>query len=562
MNFDKSVVDGWKTLNPIGCFGELSIPTVFGNELSYYEKLCRVVEELDKVLHDVNLLHGEYVFLEGMFNQLKSYVDDYFKNLDVQTEINIKLDNMLANGDFDALFSAILMHSTYAFESYEDIPANFSFAENSKVITKNGFYEVSNSNNGLGIAFGNVFLNPVGDVLNITAVPHGDIGATINAAMSLFKNIYIPAGTYVSMTPIDMVSNVNIYGDGESSVITSQNDFLHAEQATGFSIFNLRINGNGTNNGIVFQALTANSRVTRSNIKNIWLHYFKKAIVINSATGYNYFDQIRITSIGSNGIGISIGENNTAKLAPNYIYFNNLQVENINNGNEIECGIKITRGQYIEFNGCDFANFINNTVAYIDAIYQLSDIKFQNCVFFSFKKAMFIQRSTTSAFSFISVLGCTFIGYNADSVGIDCQPTNLLRMIMEGVKFGESAYTYFIFNDKVTLDIECQSFQGSPFSYCTLPANYKCPVNWNFAGKVTIKEIKPTDGVQTLVVGSSGSWEKIANAKLKWGFMPFNSTDKGTFTRPNLNTPANTANITFTPDPSNLNPITVFFEIM
>lgn len=104
MNFDKSVVDGWKTLNPIGCFGELSIPTVFGNELSYYEKLCRVVEELDKVLHDVNLLHGEYVFLEGMFNQLKSYVDDYFKNLDVQTEINIKLDNMLANGDFDALF--------------------------------------------------------------------------------------------------------------------------------------------------------------------------------------------------------------------------------------------------------------------------------------------------------------------------------------------------------------------------------------------------------------------------------------------------------------------------
>ena len=42
---------------------------------------------------------------QDAFNDLKSYVQDYFKNLDVQEEINNKLDSLVANGYFDSFLN-------------------------------------------------------------------------------------------------------------------------------------------------------------------------------------------------------------------------------------------------------------------------------------------------------------------------------------------------------------------------------------------------------------------------------------------------------------------------
>ena len=97
------------------------LPLVYDNSLSYYELLCKVVDYLNKTMEDVNTavedvenLNSAFGSLENHVNasetallqaytDLQNYVNSYFNNLDVQQEINNKLDAMAEDGTLDAL---------------------------------------------------------------------------------------------------------------------------------------------------------------------------------------------------------------------------------------------------------------------------------------------------------------------------------------------------------------------------------------------------------------------------------------------------------------------------
>lgn len=68
------------------------------DSLNTYELLCKVVEYLNNVIDTTNTMGTQTEELTNAFNELKSYVDNYFTNLDVQTEINNKLDEMAQDG--------------------------------------------------------------------------------------------------------------------------------------------------------------------------------------------------------------------------------------------------------------------------------------------------------------------------------------------------------------------------------------------------------------------------------------------------------------------------------
>ncbi len=61
------------------------------------------LNEFNKVLNSWESLQKNFNNLQDAFNDLKKYVQDYFKNLDVQDEINKKLDEMYANGNLSEL---------------------------------------------------------------------------------------------------------------------------------------------------------------------------------------------------------------------------------------------------------------------------------------------------------------------------------------------------------------------------------------------------------------------------------------------------------------------------
>lgn len=93
----------YKTLKPFRLWCQKVLPLVYDDSLSYYELLCKVVDYLNKTMEDVETLHGDVTNLYTAYEKLQSYVNNYFSTLDVQEEINNKLDDMVNDGTFDVI---------------------------------------------------------------------------------------------------------------------------------------------------------------------------------------------------------------------------------------------------------------------------------------------------------------------------------------------------------------------------------------------------------------------------------------------------------------------------
>lgn len=95
----------YRELQPFRYWCQKVLPLVYDDSLSYYELLCKVVDYLNKTMEDVETLHGDVTNLHTAYEQLQNYVNNYFSNLDVQEEINNKLDEMVNNGTFSRLLN-------------------------------------------------------------------------------------------------------------------------------------------------------------------------------------------------------------------------------------------------------------------------------------------------------------------------------------------------------------------------------------------------------------------------------------------------------------------------
>ena len=73
--------------------------------LTDYQLISKVVEYLNQVITSQNGLVDDMNDLETAFNTLKDYVDHYFDNLDVQEEVNTKIDAMVEDGTFDTIIN-------------------------------------------------------------------------------------------------------------------------------------------------------------------------------------------------------------------------------------------------------------------------------------------------------------------------------------------------------------------------------------------------------------------------------------------------------------------------
>ncbi len=102
------------------------LPLVYDDSISYYELLNKVVVYLNNVISDFNTVAENFDNLDAAFDtlqesyndtknallsaydQLQSYVNNYFDNLDVQEEINNKLDEMAEDGSLSDLLEPFI----------------------------------------------------------------------------------------------------------------------------------------------------------------------------------------------------------------------------------------------------------------------------------------------------------------------------------------------------------------------------------------------------------------------------------------------------------------------
>lgn len=95
----------FKNLSPFRYWCQKVLPAVYDDSLSYYELLCKVVDYLNKTMEDVSTLHGDITNLLKAYEELQNYVNNYFSSLDIQDEINNKLDKMVTDGTLENIIN-------------------------------------------------------------------------------------------------------------------------------------------------------------------------------------------------------------------------------------------------------------------------------------------------------------------------------------------------------------------------------------------------------------------------------------------------------------------------
>lgn len=250
-------------LRPFRFWCQKVLPLVYDDSLSYYELLCKVVDYLNKTMDNVNKLSENFDELQSAFNTLKDYVENYFDNLDVQEEINKKLDEMVKDGTLLSLFSSYMF---YTLTNVEELK-KANLLNNSKVKTL-GYYTI---NDGGGSEYYIVSEKPTNycvklnngnyAILNKNANNVRQFGAkgdgihddtnSIQECINNRNNIIIDNGTY-------LVSNTIYLKNGQS--ITGTNSELWDNTET-----------------VILSAITNNQPcITTSELKNNPLEFYNK----------------------------------------------------------------------------------------------------------------------------------------------------------------------------------------------------------------------------------------------------------------------------------------------
>lgn len=258
------------------------------------------LNEFNKVLEQWKAMQKNFDSLQDAFNDLKSYVQDYFKNLDVQDEINKKLDQMSKDGTLNILLQ---MHARTLLPS-NDISGNTDTKNIQKMINEFGYVE-------------------------------------------LFSGIY-----YINK-PIKLKSGNTIIGSGnENTIIECSSDFctlLENSSADKLILKNFRVNDTtGEHIGLDFIGTTTEpyTGMRYSFIENIHLFGFNTCVRIRGAW-CTKFNHCRFESNN-----ICINQSGTC----NNIEYTECQFYGEEN---VSTGVKITgdggsENYGIYFNNCDF----------------------------------------------------------------------------------------------------------------------------------------------------------------------------------------------------------------
>ena len=157
---------------PFVCYVASAIPMVFDDSLSYYECLAALTKYLQDVVNVINNngeVTEEYIQLT---KDMKEYMDNYFDNLDVQEEINNKLDAMVEAGTLQEIIGEYLnATAVWGFDTVSDMKAGTNLINGSYARTL-GFHD-KNDGGGATYKIRNITNDDVVDEMTIIEIGDG-----------------------------------------------------------------------------------------------------------------------------------------------------------------------------------------------------------------------------------------------------------------------------------------------------------------------------------------------------------------------------------------------------
>lgn len=304
------------------------IPLVFDDSLSYYEAICKFMQKLNEVISALNNnaqcideLQGKYIILQRNFDALevkweefkiyienkfntfkteittkeenfentinneftsfKNYVENYLNNIDVQSYVNIKIDELAESGYFSTLLTNLGFN-----------PDNYLAKNNTTVYVPTNDYNPAtkkyvDEHSSQGVVYN------AGDGIKIenNTISTTNYNSENISSNSLHIKNHINAGTNNKNNEGELSSNLNIIGDENISykfntgfIIGKNNNYQ-----TGYSSGEKRCIGNNNKIG-------GNNFIIGDNIKT---GLSKEFLIIGK---YNIPDESEKSIVIANGI--------------------------------------------------------------------------------------------------------------------------------------------------------------------------------------------------------------------------------------------------------------------
>lgn len=77
--------------------------------ITNWQLFCKLGKEINKIIKKINLTGEQVEILTNSFIELQTFVNNYFNNLDVQEEVNRKLDEMAQSGTLAKIINQELL---------------------------------------------------------------------------------------------------------------------------------------------------------------------------------------------------------------------------------------------------------------------------------------------------------------------------------------------------------------------------------------------------------------------------------------------------------------------
>lgn len=349
--------------------------------LTNYQLISKVVGYLNKIIISQNQVIDTTNELSVAFQQLHDYVANYFDNLDLQEEVNNKLDEMAESGVLQEIITTYIQANVaWTFDTVADMKSSTNLINGSYAQTL-GFYTANDgggavykiTNNGTAnekdiIAIGDLKAHlQYFDSINVKQVgaygddSHDDV-ITIQHAIDLahetgINKVLLPIGTYrvskaliipeyMVLEGVSRIDTIILKTANESSnpfsvdavVIFKQTDNFEFAYNHSQTIKNLTIKGNNdTVYGVYAEKAVPRTTISNVVVRNIqygiyykkggWLYTVEDVSILPEHTGF-YAGDVS-TTLNLNNVYVNGGDTNGYYLTGvTYSSFNNVACDN------------------------------------------------------------------------------------------------------------------------------------------------------------------------------------------------------------------------------------------
>lgn len=321
----------YKNLRPFKWFILQNFPFIEADfdAITNWQLFCKLGEEINKIINSTNLTGEQVESLTNAFNNLQDYVNNYFENLNVQDEVDNKLDDMAESGVLADIINEQIFN-----DLNEQIQQNTEdIAEINSILDEN----IGDESNIYFISSNTIITdqnNFVGDCCFIKGEKNIliDVGNQIdcNALINFLINNNINKIDYVILSHYH---NDHIGGTGAEGLITLLNQsFLDWSECT-FILPHKNINYNAfipssSNNTFRDRELLIISTLQQKDIPYIWkdngdiLELSNKESITFYNTNIDYTDYYNET-IDAQGYNVNYTNYNNFSLICVYKHFNN-----------------------------------------------------------------------------------------------------------------------------------------------------------------------------------------------------------------------------------------------